>query len=63
MVNNVKIGICQWSIPRSMMGPSCCKLAKDMGLDGLELDLGDMEDHFSLANPYVLDTYAEARDI
>lgn len=62
MVNNIKVGICEWSIPQSMRGPSCCKVAKDMGLDGLELDLGEAEDNFSLANPYVLDAYAQARD-
>jgi sugar phosphate isomerase/epimerase len=58
MVN--KFGIVLWAFP--FMGPYMGKLAKDAGLDGIELDLGNYEEGFFLANREVQDAFLEIKE-
>lgn len=55
------LGICEWSLPTPMRGPTVCRVVKDFGMEAVELDLGLVEENFPLANPYVIDAYKEAR--
>lgn len=57
MKNNVKVGICQWSLP--IEGPYACKLASDLGFDGIQLDLGKYERGFPLSKEVVQQAYLE----
>jgi sugar phosphate isomerase/epimerase len=50
-----KIGICHWSLP--MEGPYGCKLASDIGLDGIQLDIGHSSRGFLLSNDFVQEAY------
>lgn len=50
-----KIGICHWSLP--MEGPYGCKLAAEIGLDGIQLDIGHSSRGFLLSNDFVQDAY------
>lgn len=52
-----KIGVCEWSLP--ITGPAACKLAAEMGFDGIQLDIGPWENGFPKARPYVQKTYLE----
>lgn len=61
MIKGTKIGITEWGLPVKVQGPEICRLAKEVGLDGIELTLGDAEECFPLANEYVLEGYREAR--
>ncbi|NQT59962.1 MAG: sugar phosphate isomerase/epimerase [Bacteroidetes bacterium] len=53
-----KIGICEWSLP--IDGPFACKLVADLGLDGLQIDIGPYERGFSKSRKFVQDAYLEA---
>lgn len=53
-----KIGICEWSLP--VDGPYSCKLAKELGFTGIQLDIGPYERDFSKSKRYVQDAYLEA---
>lgn len=62
MIRGVKIGITEWGLPVKVQGPTICRFAKEVGIDGIELTLGEEADEcFALANEYVLDAYREAR--
>lgn len=50
-----KIGICEWSLP--LDGPYACKLASDLGFDGLQINVGDYHRGFSMSRPLVQDAY------
>ena len=50
-----KIGICHWSLP--MEGPFGCRLAAEIGLDGIQLDIGHSSRGFLLSNDFVQDAY------
>lgn len=56
-----KIGICEWSLPEPLRGPACCRVLHDFGLQGVELELRTAEEHFPLANPYVISLYLEEK--
>lgn len=62
MGRDMKYGICEWVLPAKMQGPAVCKLAKDMGLDGVALELGHAKDMFPLANDYIIQAYMEERE-
>jgi sugar phosphate isomerase/epimerase len=53
-----KIGICEWAFP--LTGPYSCKIAAELGLEGIELDLGSYELGFPLSNRVVQQAYREA---
>ncbi|MCF7947508.1 MAG: sugar phosphate isomerase/epimerase [Spirochaetia bacterium] len=58
MYGNNKIGICAWSLP--IEGPYACKLASEIGLDGIQLDIGPYERGFPLSRDFVQQAYVEA---
>ena len=58
-----KIGICEWSLPEPLRGPACCRVLHDFGLQGVELELRTAEEHFPLANPYVISLYRKKRRV
>jgi sugar phosphate isomerase/epimerase len=57
MEKKIKLGICHWSLP--IQGPHACKLAAELGFDGMQLDIGEAERGFSLSLPYVQQEYLE----
>ncbi len=52
-----KIGICQWALP--MEGPYGCKLASELGLEGIQLDIGNNQRGFLLSKNFVQEAYLE----
>jgi L-ribulose-5-phosphate 3-epimerase len=54
-----KIGACDWSIGKAAQ-PSALALAKEMGLDGVQLSLGSAGDDMKLRQPGVQQQYQEA---
>ncbi len=54
-----KIGACDWSIGK-MCQPSCFELAKEMGLDGVQVSLGSAGDDMKLRKPEVQEQFKEA---
>jgi sugar phosphate isomerase/epimerase len=59
-MENIKFGICYWSFP--LEGPYACKIASQLGLQAIELDLGDYERNFPLSNRIIQDAYLEAAE-
>lgn len=57
MRERLKIGICQWALP--MEGPYGCKLASELGLEGIQLDIGTNKRGFLLSNKFVQEAYLE----
>ena len=53
-----KIGACEWSLRKS--DPSCFAVAKEIGLDGVELDMGRAANQMKLRRPEVQQTYLKA---
>jgi L-ribulose-5-phosphate 3-epimerase len=53
-----KIGACEWSLRKS--DPSCFAVAKEIGLDGVELDMGRAANQMKLRRPEVQQAYLEA---
>ena len=56
-MTSFKLGIVEWACP--LPGPYGLKLAKEAGLDGMELDFGDYEAGFPLSNPKIQQAYRE----
>ena len=57
MTSSNKIGICEWSLP--VDGPYACRLAADLGFDGLQINVGDYHRGFSMSRGLVQDAYLE----
>jgi sugar phosphate isomerase/epimerase len=53
-----KIGACDWSLGRR--DPTCFDLAKEIGLDGVQVDLGRPENGLQLRRPEVQKNYRAA---
>lgn len=53
-----KIGACEWSLRKA--DPSCFKVAKEIGLDGVQVNLGSEGDGLHLRRPEVQRAYREA---
>lgn len=53
-----KIGACEWSLGKS--DPSCFELAKKIGLDGVQVNLGSLGNEMQLLRPDVQKAYLEA---
>jgi L-ribulose-5-phosphate 3-epimerase len=53
-----KIGACEWSLRKS--DPSCFDVAKEIGLDGVQVDLGRASNNMRLRQPTVQRTYLDA---
>lgn len=58
MRERLKIGICQWAL--SMEGPYGCKLASELGIEGIQLDIGINQRGFLLSNKFVQEAYLES---
>lgn len=56
-ITNNKIGICLWSLP--IDGPYGCKLAANLGFDGVQLEIGSYERDFPLSKSSVQKAYFE----
>jgi 2-epi-5-epi-valiolone 7-phosphate 2-epimerase len=57
--NNIKLGICQFSLP--VDGPYCCKVAAELGFDGIQLDIiHNNKNYLSLSKKFVQEAYLEA---
>jgi sugar phosphate isomerase/epimerase len=55
-----KIGICEWSLP--IDGPWAFKLAAELGIDGVQIDIGPYERGFPKGRKAVQAAYLEAAD-
>ena len=53
-----KIGACEWALHKS--DPSCFDVAKEIGLDGVQVDLGNLEDGPRMLKPDVQKAYLAA---
>ena len=55
-----KIGACDWTLGKRT-DPSALEVAKKVGLDGIQVDLGNPKDDLPLRKPEVQEKYLEAR--
>src|SRR5690349_9054741 len=53
-----KIGACQWSLHKD--DPSCMAIAKQIGLDGVQVDMGTAANKMWLRQPEIQKAYLEA---
>lgn len=53
-----KIGVCEWSLGKA--DPSCFDLAKEIGLDGVQVDLGNPADGPRMLKPEVQKAYLDS---
>jgi sugar phosphate isomerase/epimerase len=53
-----KIGAPEWSLRKQ--DPSCFEVAREIGLDGVQVNLGSVGDHMHLRQPAVQQAYLEA---
>jgi sugar phosphate isomerase/epimerase len=53
-----KIGAPEWSLRKA--NPSCFEVARDIGLDGVQVNLGSVADHMHLRQPVVQQAYLDA---
>lgn len=60
MKNQVKLGITEWSLP--IEGPYGCKIAAEVGFEGVQLDIGSYARNFPKTKRCVQDAYLEAAD-
>lgn len=54
---NFKLGICEWALP--FPGPYSFKTAAELGLKGVEIELGTYEEGFPLSHERVQNDYLE----
>jgi len=59
-MKKIKYGICSWAFP--VNGPHSCKIAAELGLEGIELDLGEYSRNFPLRNKTIQNAYKEERE-
>lgn len=60
MNNQVKLGITEWGLP--VEGPYGCKIAAEVGFEGIQLDIGSYERNFPKTRRCVQEAYLEAAD-
>lgn len=53
-----KIGACEWSLRKS--GPACLEVARQIGLEGVQVNMGSLDNHMWLRRPEVQRQYLEA---
>ncbi|MCY9665785.1 sugar phosphate isomerase/epimerase [Paenibacillus alginolyticus] len=56
-----KLGICQWSLP--VEGPYACKIASELGFEGIQLEIGSYERGFPLSRRAVQQAYLELAEL
>lgn len=54
----LKIGACEWSLGKS--DPSCFDIAKKIGINGVQVNLGSLANHIWLRRPEVQKAYLDA---
>ena len=60
MKNQVKLGITEWSLP--LDGPYGCKIAAEVGFEGVQLDIGSYTRNFPKTKRCVQDAYLETAE-
>ena len=60
MDKKVRLGITEWSLP--VDGPYGCKLAADVGFEGVQLDIDSYDRNFPKTKRCVQDAYLEAAE-
>ena len=60
MSKRVKIGITEWALP--VDGPYGCKVAAEVGFEGIQLDVGSYDRNFPKTKKIVQDAYLEAAE-
>ena len=58
VASGLKVGMCDWSLKRR--DPSVFELAKQIGLDGVQVSIGSVEDNLQLRQTKVQKAYVEA---
>ena len=58
MTDQVKLGTKEWSLP--VEGPWGCKIAAEVGFEGIQLDVGSYQRNFPKTKRCVQDAYLEA---
>jgi sugar phosphate isomerase/epimerase len=58
--NKVRLGITEWSLP--VDGPYGCKIAAEVGFEGVQLDIGSYARNFPKTKRCVQDAYLEAAE-
>jgi sugar phosphate isomerase/epimerase len=58
--NKVKLGITEWSLP--VDGPYGCKIAAEVGFEGIQLDVGSFDRNFPKTKQVVQDAYLQAAE-
>jgi len=58
--NSIKLGVAEWSLP--IDGPWGCRVAADVGLDGVQLDVGDASRGFPLTRKSTQGAWQQAAD-
>ena len=56
-MKKIKLGICEWVSP--VPGPSVCRVAAEVGLDGVELNIGSCERGLPLSNATIQRYYRD----
>ena len=57
-MSRFRFGLCEWCSP--VMGPAVCRLAAEAGLDGVELNIGDIQRSLPLSDARVQRYYLDA---
>jgi sugar phosphate isomerase/epimerase len=60
MDKKIKLGITEWSLP--VDGPYGCKIAAEIGFEGIQLDVGSYERNFPKTKKVAQDAYLEAAE-
>lgn len=60
MNNQVKLGITEWGLP--IEGPYGCKIAAEVGFEGIQLDIGSYDRNFPKTRRCVQEAYLEAAE-
>ncbi len=60
MTDQIKLGIVEWALP--VDGPYGCKIAADVGFEGIQLDIGSYQRNFPITKRSVQKAYLEAAD-
>jgi sugar phosphate isomerase/epimerase len=60
MAQKVRLGITEWGLP--VDGPYGCKIAAEVGFEGVQLDVGSYARNFPKTTPVVQEAYLEAAE-
>jgi len=60
VTDEIKLGVVEWALP--VDGPYGCKIAADVGFDGVQLDIGSYQRNFPITKRPVQEAYLEAAE-